>query len=200
MTFFVRVRGVSELVGWEVHVQQTERDIDGTRAVALNALGDARIKKLRAISRFLAMTAVQPDDLLHGAFLRWLESDKAVESPDATYRFLVGAMKSIRSNTFRHDGVVKRVLGDRILSPEGTGDGTEQVVAEANSAEESRIAQQAFDLFAKDPEVQDYILLMAEGASRAEIQKELDWDDRKYQAVQKRRARAVARFISEGKL
>lgn len=170
------------------------------RSNALNALDDAQLKKLVQISRLLAPPSIEPSDLLHGAYLRWLESDKAIESPEATYRFLVGAMKSIRSNTFRHQGVVKRALGDRIQSSEEGGDGTELLTATDAVAEDSKYAQQVFDLFADDPEIQEYIFMLFDGAKRAEIQAELGWDDQKYQAVQKRRNRAMAKFISEGRV
>lgn len=181
-------------------MQKLVGDSDGVRGAALDALDDAQMKKLEKISRLLAAAPMEPGELLNDAFLRWLQSDKPVESPETTFWFVVGAMKSIRSNAFRHADVVKRALGARVLSADDGGDGSELVPAGDASADDSRIAQQAFDLFADDPEVQDYILKLLDGAERAEIQAELGWDDNKYQAVQKRRARAVARFIAEGKV
>lgn len=173
---------------------------DGIRGAALGALDDAQMKKLELISRVLAISPMEPKDLLHDACMRWLQSDTPVEGPDRTYSFIRDAMKSLRSNNLRHAGVVKRALGDRLQSPADAGDGTEQLTAVAASVEDSKVVQQAFDLFADDPEVQEYILKFMDGASRAEIQAELGWDDRKYEAVQKRRARAVAKFKAEGKL
>lgn len=175
-------------------------DSETTRSEALKALSDGQLKKLQTLSRVLAIAPMDPGDLLQGAYLRWLESQKEVETPEDTYRFLVGAMKSIRSNSFRHDHVVERAFGSRIESPADGEDATALLVAPDAATEDSLFAQQVFDLFSDDPEIQEYILLLAGGSRRAEIQAELGWDDRKYEAVQKRRSRAMVKLISEGKV
>lgn len=173
---------------------------DGIRGAALDALDDAQMKKLATISRVLAIAPMEPKDLLQDACVRWLQSDTPIESPDRTYSFVRDAMKSLRFNDLRHAGVVKRALGERLQSPNDGGDGTEQLKSAVASAEDSKVAQQAFDLFSNDPDVQEYILKLMDGASPDDIQAELGWDKHKYQAVQKRRVRAVAKFIAEGKL
>lgn len=181
-------------------MQKSVGGSDGIRGAALSALDDAQMKKLELISRVLAKPAMEPKVLLHDAFVRWLQSDTPIEGPERTFAFIRDAMKSIRSNTFRHARVVKGALGDRLQTQEDAEDIAEQQPSSAASAEDSKTVQQAFDLFADDPEVQEYILKLMDGASPDEIQIELGWDKLKYQAVQKRRSRAVAKFIAEGSL
>lgn len=184
----------------EGYVQNLVGGSDGIRGAALDALDDAQMKKLTAISRLLAIAPMEPKDLLHDACLRWLQSDIPVEGPDRTYSFIRDAMKSLRSNALRHAGVVKQAIGDRLQPSQDGGDVSELLTSPSSSVEDSKVVQQAFDLFADDLEVQQYILKFMDGASPDEIQAELGWDKLKYQAVQKRRARAVAKFIAEGKL
>ena len=45
--------------------------------------------------------------------MRWLGSDKPMEDPEQTCNFLRGAISSSRSNTFRHEKVVRRYEGVR---------------------------------------------------------------------------------------
>ncbi|RYG99169.1 MAG: sigma-70 family RNA polymerase sigma factor [Alphaproteobacteria bacterium] len=173
---------------------------NGIRGAALDALDDAHMKKLTTISRLLAIAPTEPADLLQDAFLRWLQSDVPIEGPDRTYSYVRDAMKSIRYNARRHLEVVKGALGERMHASEEGGDVFEMLKPHHSTVDDGKIAQQAYDLFADDPEVQEYILKLMDGASPEEIQAELGWTKLKYQAVQKRRARAVAKFIAEGKL
>jgi len=172
------------------------------RARALEALGDDQRKRLAAFARLAApSTGADGEDLLSAAHLRWLESQEPIEGPDRTYEFLRGAISSIRFNIFRHQKVARKVDGVRVFaaSPEDQ-DPMELGADPAASQEDSVFAQELYDLCAADKEVQTLITYDADGASRADIQKEMKWDDKKYDAVRKRKLRMIARWKTEGKL
>ncbi len=74
-----------------------------TRAAALGDLTPDQRKKLVVQSRLKARPPVfGAEDLLHGAYERWLKSDLAVEGPEETCNFLWGAINSIAFNATRH--------------------------------------------------------------------------------------------------
>lgn len=186
----------------EVVVRQTPVAARDERAEALAALGPSRVKRLSAYANLCAVGLQDGGaDLLQGAYLRWLESEKPVEGPDNTYRYLRGAIKSARSNALRHDGIVRATFGDRAEpDAEEEIDPVEEAPSGAASAEDAAFAEQLYQALAADPEVQMLVLQVSQGASRADIQQEMNWDDHKYEAVQKRKKRTVAKLVREGKI
>lgn len=172
------------------------------RAAALTALSEDQRKRLSAYAQFMSGgTGDEGHDLLQGAFARWLASDKPVEGPEQTCTFLREAMSSIRSNIFRHQKVVRRFEGVRAVAQEGDeNDPVEQAPDPTPSIEEAMFCQQLYDLFANDEEIQLLLMALFDKATPAEIQVEFGWDEKKYNAVQKRKRRLVARLMLEGKL
>lgn len=172
------------------------------RAAALTALGPDREKRLAGYAS-LARRGLDDDadDLLQGAYARWMGSDVAIAGTDETYNFLIGAINSLRSNAFRRKRAVKRALGQRA---EPDADAEEDPVdgarADGASPEDSVFAQQLYDHLGDDPDLQLLVLHIAERIPRVEIKRELGWDDKKYDAVQKRKIRAAAKLICEGKV
>lgn len=170
------------------------------RADALEALSTDQRKRLAGFSRLMALnTGEAGEDLLQAAQLRWLESEVPIEGPDRTYEFLCGAIRSRRSNIFRHQKLAQKVDGIRAYaaSPDEQ-DPIEHGIDAAASQEDTVFAQQLYDLCANDTEVQTLIMYDSEGTSRAEIQAETAWDDKKYEAIRKRKIRMVARWKIEG--
>jgi DNA-directed RNA polymerase specialized sigma24 family protein len=172
------------------------------RAAALEALCQDQRKRLAAYARFKSQGSGEDgDDLLQEAFARWMSSDKPVESQEQTCNFLRGAINSIVSNIFRHDKVVRRVEGVRAVAQEGDDeDPVEQAGDPTASTEGPTFAQQMYDLCGHDPEVQSLLTANAIGSTPDEIKSEFGWDDKKYNAVQKRKRRLVMRWMLEGKL
>lgn len=172
------------------------------RADALEALSADQRKRLAGLARLMAPnTGETGEDLLQAAQLRWLESSVPVEGPDRTCEFLCGAISSIQSNIFRHQKLVRKVDGVRAFaaSPDGQ-DPIELGVDPAASQEDTVFAQQLYDLCANDSEVQTLVMYDSERIGRAEIRAEMGWDDKKYDAVRKRKLRMIARWKIEGKL
>jgi DNA-directed RNA polymerase specialized sigma24 family protein len=59
------------------------------RAAALDALSEDQRKQLAGYARIMSRgTGDEGDDLLQGAFVRWLASDKPIEGPEQTCKFL----------------------------------------------------------------------------------------------------------------
>lgn len=171
------------------------------RANALHALTDDQRIKLEVDARFRARgTSFDFEDLLQGAYERWMASDKPVTGNVETYNFLRGAIRSIAYNDRRHASTVRHVHGVRATAAEGEPDPAESAADPAASQEDSLILNRLYDLFANDPEVQTLLMLQDEGAERAEVLQELSWDVTKYETVQKRKRKMVARLISEGKI
>jgi DNA-directed RNA polymerase specialized sigma24 family protein len=172
------------------------------RGEALSLLNADQQKRLSGFARLLAVGMDEPaDDLLSRAHLRWLESNEAIEGPDRTFEFLCGAMRSIRFNFFQHQKVAARVGMIRAAkaAPDDP-DPIETVADPASSQEDTVYAQQLYDLCAVDCDVQTFIMYEADQATRRVIQAEMGWDDKKYDAIRKRRLRMVARWKLEGKL
>lgn len=178
------------------------RPFQGTaRADALNALSDDQRKQLAAYARIMSQgTADEGRDLLQSAFARWLASDKPVEGPQQTCKFLFDAISSIRSNFFRHERVVQRYEGERAFQQE---DEEEEPLARAAdrsaSTEGPLYVQQVYDL-CDDDEIQLLVMAQADNAKPEQIKAELGWDDKKYETVLKRKRRLVIRLTREGKL
>lgn len=172
------------------------------RAAALAALDNDRRKRLAAYARFAAQgTGDEGDDLLQEAFLRWLGSDTLVEGLDQTYIFLRQAISSGRSNRFRHNNVVRRYEGVRAVAQDDEEeDPLDQAPDSAASADSRLCAQQLYDFFRDDGDVQLLIMAQVDGGTPAAIQAELGWDEHKYKAVQKTKRRRVIRLMAEGKL
>lgn len=171
------------------------------RAAALDALSKDQRKRLAAYARFCSInTGEGPDDVLQSAQMRWLESDTPVEGPERTYQFLWGAMTSIRSNSFRHAAVVRETHGVRVTASIESGrDPIDLAPDERDARETVTFAQQLYDLCAGDGELQMLLMCQLDRANRADIQAELGWDDTKYETVQKRKKRLIARWKLEGK-
>lgn len=172
------------------------------RASALAALGPNREKRL-AVYASLARRGLDDDadDLLQGAYLRWMGSDVPVVGPDETYDFLIGAMNSLRSNAFRRKRLTKRVLGERAQPvADDEEDPIDAAPANGTSPEDCVFARQLYDHLGGDPDLQLLVLHISERTSRVEIKRDLGWDDKKYDAVQKRKIRAAAKLIGEGKV
>jgi DNA-directed RNA polymerase specialized sigma24 family protein len=172
------------------------------RADALQALTDDQRTKLVADARLRARgTSLDFEDLLQGAYERWMASDKAVTCTLETYSFLRGAIRSIASNERRHASTIRRVQGVRATAAEGELDPAETVADPAAASQEnSLVLNQLYDLCANDPEVQTLLMLQDDGAGRAEVLQELGWDVTRYETVQKRKRKMVARLINEGKI
>jgi DNA-directed RNA polymerase specialized sigma24 family protein len=171
------------------------------RADALDALSQDQRKRLAAYAEILSRgTGNDAEDLLHEAVARWLASDKPILGPEHTCDFLRGAIKSIRSNAFRHEKVVRRYEGVRAVAAEGEGeDPLNQASDPAASPEGLLFVQQLYDL-CEDEEIQSLLIAQLDKRSPVETQAELGWDEKKYKAVQKRKARLVIRWKLEGKL
>jgi hypothetical protein len=172
------------------------------RADALNALGEDLRKQLAAYARIMSRgSGHEGGDFINEAIVRWMAADKPVEGPEQTCNFLRGAISSIRSNTFRHEKVVRRVEGVRAFKQ---GDEEEEPLDQAPdtsaSTEGPLFVQQAYDLCKDDEEVQLLIMAQADNATPEQIKTDFKWDDKKYKAVQKRKRRLVIRWMSEGKL
>ncbi|UPJ68587.1 hypothetical protein [Bradyrhizobium sp. 191] len=171
------------------------------RADALRALTDEQRIKLEVDARLRARgTSFDFEDLLQGAYERWMTSDKPVTGTAETYGFLRGAIRSIASNERRHAATIRRVHGERFTAAEGDPDPAENVADPTASQEDSLVLNQFYDLCANDPEIQTLLMLLDEGAERAEVLQELGWDVTKYETVQKRKRKMVARLINEGKI
>jgi len=171
------------------------------RAAALDALSKDQRKQLAAYAEIMSRgTGSEGNDFLQEAFARWLRSPKPVEGRDQTCNFLRGAIKSIRSNAFRHEQVVRRYEGVRAIAEEGEDeDPLDQAADPTASTAGLLFVQQLYDL-CDDEEVQLLIMAQADNATPAEIQAEFGWDERKYKAVQKKKRRLVIRLTLEGKL
>jgi DNA-directed RNA polymerase specialized sigma24 family protein len=172
------------------------------RAAALAALDDDQRKRLAAYARIMSQgTGNEGSDLLQEAFARWLGASKPVEGPEQTYNFLRGAIRSVRSNAFRHAQVVHRYEGARAIAEEGDGeDPLDQAADPVASADGPLLFQHLYDLFDEEEEVQLLLMAQMDNATPDEIQADLGWDEKKYKAVQKRKRRLVIRWTLEGKL
>lgn len=171
------------------------------RADALTALTDDHRKVLVADARLRARgIASEFEDLLNGAYERWLSSDKPVVGPAETCSFLRGAIRSIASNERRHAQMVKRVQGDRATSVDGGPDPIEAAPDRAASQEDALLLAQLYEQFRNDPDVQTLLMFQEDGAERSDILRELGWDVTKYETVQKRKRKLVARLFHEGKI
>jgi DNA-directed RNA polymerase specialized sigma24 family protein len=172
------------------------------RGAALTALSEDQRTQLAAYAEIMSGgTGSEGGDLLNEAILRWMASDKPVEGPDQTCDFLRGAIRSIRFNTFRHQKVVRRVEGQRALKlddeDEEPLDGAPDPAA---STEGPLFVQQVYDLCGDDEEIQLLLMAQADNATPEQIKADLNWDDRKYEAVRKRKRRLMIRLMREGKL
>ena len=160
-------------------------------------------KRLVALSEYLAQgTGDDGQDLLQTAKLRWLKS-KSVQNPtpQAAATFLRGAMYSVRYNRVRQIRLQKSELGNRLVPATiEAPDPVEEVRGQPDSAEDTLFAQQLFDLFGDDLELQAYLLGRLSRSSRAHIQEDNKWDDRKYDAVQKRFSRMMVSLQLKGAL
>jgi hypothetical protein len=171
------------------------------RAAALDALTEDQRKQLAAYARIMSQgTGDEGHDLLHGAFARWLASDKPVEGPEQTCGFPHKAISSIRSNIFRHQKVVRRIEGERAYKQEDEEDEPLDCAADPSASTEGPLfVQQVYDL-CEDEEIQLLLTAQADRATPEQIKAELGWDRKKYATVQKRKRRLVIRLMREGKL
>jgi hypothetical protein len=90
--------------------------------------------------------------------------------------------------------------GERIVAVDGEPDPLEAVPDRTASPEGAIFLAQLYELCAVDPDVQTLIMYQDDGAERADVLKELGWDVTKYETVQKRKKRMIARLIIEEKL
>jgi hypothetical protein len=156
---------------------------------------------LVADARFRARgTLFESGDLLNGAYERWMASEKPVAGASETCAFLRGAIRSIASNGRRHAAMVRRVEGDRVVAADGEPDPVEAASDPAASQEDDLLLEQLYELCSTDSDVQTLLMFQAEGAGRADVLRDLDWDVTKYETVQKRKRKMVARLINEGKI
>jgi DNA-directed RNA polymerase specialized sigma24 family protein len=170
------------------------------RAGALIALSEDQRKQLAAYARIVSGgTGDEGTDLLQEAFARWLASGKPVQGPKQTYEFLRGAIRSVRSNILRHRKVVRRFEGVRAVA-EDEEDPVDQAADPASSTEAPAFFQQVYDLCDGDGEIQLLLMARLDNGTPVEIRVDLGWDDKKYEAVQKRMKRLVVRWMLEGKL
>ena len=176
--------------------QQTPKS---TRAAALGDLTPDQRKKLVVQSRLKARPPVfGAEDLLNGAYERWLKSDIAAEGPQETYNFLWGAINSIASNATRHKATVRRFEGERAVTSTDGNDPIELAQDVTVSQENAVLAEQLYTLCAHDPDLQMLLMCQNDRATKAETLSELGWDETKYETVQKRKKRLVKKWINEG--
>jgi DNA-directed RNA polymerase specialized sigma24 family protein len=175
--------------------QQTPKP---TRAAALGDLTPDQRKKLVVQSRLKARPPVfGAEDLLQGAYERWLKSDLAIEGPEETYDFLWGAINSIAFNATRHKRIVRRFEGERAVAIDGN-DPIELAHDVTVSQEDAVLAEQLYSLCAHDEDLQMLLMCQNDRATKAETLGELGWDEKKYETVQKRKKRLVKKWINEG--
>ena len=183
--------------------QATTALCGGDRVAALAALDENQVKQLAAFANLCSSGLLEDgQDLLQATYQRWLGSEVPVVGPIETVRFLFGAIRSIKFNEFRRKRAERAAFGNRAepdANEPDSEDPIELVAANAATAEDSVYAQQLYDAL-DDTELQLLILHLAEGTPRAQIQAELKWDDKKYDAVQKRKLRTVAKLMREGKI
>jgi DNA-directed RNA polymerase specialized sigma24 family protein len=173
----------------------------GVRAAALQALTDDHRKTLVADARLRAKgTSYDYHDLLNGAYERWMASEKAVVGPAETCKYLRGAIRSMVFNERRHAKLVRRVDGVRVVAFEEEPDPMDAAPDPTASPEGALIMAQLYELCAHDPDVQMLLMFQDDGAERADVLRELGWDVTKYETVQKRKKKLVARLINEGKI
>jgi DNA-directed RNA polymerase specialized sigma24 family protein len=175
--------------------------IGNVRADALNALSEDQRKQLAAYARIMSQgTGDEGGDLLQGAFARWLASDKPVEGPQQTCKFLFEAIRSTRSNFFRHERVVQRFEGERAFRQEDEEEEPLDRAADPSASTEGPLyVQQVYDL-CDDEEIQLLLTAQADRAKPEQIKADLGWDGKKYETVLKRKRRLVIRLMREGKL
>jgi DNA-directed RNA polymerase specialized sigma24 family protein len=171
------------------------------RAAALEALTKDQKKQLAAYAKIVSGgTGEESDDLLQGAFERWLASDVPVEGPAQTINFVLGAIKSIRWNIFKHKKVVRKYEGEQSFKQEDEDeDPLDNAPDSSASTEGPLFVQQIYDECG-DEEIQLLLTAQADNATREEIRAEFGWDETKYEAVRKRKRRLVIRLMREGKL
>lgn len=171
------------------------------RVAALAALDEDQRKQLAAYARIMSRgTGDEGDDLLQGAFARWLASDKPVEGLAQTSKYLRDAISSIRSNIFRHKKVVRRFEGERAHKQEDEEDEPLDRAADPSASTEGPLfVQQVYDQ-CDDEEIQLLLTAQADRSTPEQIKAEFSWDDKKYETVQKRKRRLVIRLMREGKL
>ena len=178
-----------------------ERAAQGVRADALQALTEDHRKTLVAAARLRARgTSYEYGDLLNGAYERWLASEKPVIGPAQTYKFLLGAIRSMASNDRRHAALVRAVDGERAVAFPGEEDPMDAAPDPQASPEAAMFLSQLYELCAHDPDVQTLLMFQDDNAERADVLRELGWDVTKYETVQKRKKKLVARLFNEGKI
>lgn len=179
------------------------------RADALRALGRDQCLRLMAwaniCGRRSGSAAAAGEDLLQSAYERWLRSDTDIGGSLDTARYLMGAIRSIASNEGRDAktdamGYLVEQDADAVNNPMDTAAGKSAADDAAREAQSSAFVQSLYDQLGHEPELQLLILYRAQDLPRREIQQELGWDDKKYDAVEKRRTRAAAKLMREGKL
>lgn len=170
------------------------------RAKALEALGDDNMKRLMTHARLQSSGLdVDGKDLFQEACLRWLKSEVAIGDVNDTYKYMVGAINSLRFNAFRRQDVVKETIGERKFAKgEDDGDPLYEVAARTTPPDDALFVQQVYDRVADDPDLQLLIMCQGQQATRAEIVEELGWDEKKYETVRKRKMRRIAKLMSEG--
>ena len=174
----------------------------GGRGDALLALSEADQKRLAALATIMSRgTGETPEDLLQGAYLRWLTSDVPMGEPAEIVRFLAGAIASQRSNLFRRKRMILSVLGERANVDSETGvDPVDNIKSHDAAPDERIFLQQLYNLFTDDEEVQLLLMCQAQEMSKADTMTELSWNPTRYEAVNKRKRRAIARWMREGKI
>jgi DNA-directed RNA polymerase specialized sigma24 family protein len=175
---------------------------ESERAGALIALRQDQVKKLGALAHLRsAGTDESGEDLLQRAYARWLGSDAPVSDPESTFAYLCLAIKGERSNILRRKKLVRRVHGERAEPDPETGyDPVESAPDGGTSQEDALFIQQVYDMCGGDEEIQMLLMHQRDQTPRSEIQKDLGWDDKKYESVKRRKTRLFARWISEGEL
>ncbi|MDP2123929.1 MAG: hypothetical protein Q8J92_06060 [Parvibaculum sp.] len=160
-------------------------------------------KRLVALSEYLARgTGDEGCDLLQAATVRWLQTDTVeYPSPNAALVFLRGAMFSVRYNRLRQLRLQRSQIGERLVpaTPDAM-DPVENIADQTNSTEDEMFVQQLFDLLDDDLELQAYLLGRLSRATRTDMKSDNNWDDKKYDAVQKRFNRMISKLQSEGAL
>lgn len=171
------------------------------RAAALMALSDDQRKRLMAFARIRsAGTDFEDDDLFNEAVLRWMKSAVPMVGQDETCRFLVGAINGILSNHRRHERVVEKYDGRRVVAVnEDDGDPAENVADPMAATDGMTFIQQVYDL-CDDDEIRELVMAQADNAKPDDIKREFGWDDTRYDTVLKRKRRMAIRLMREGKL
>jgi DNA-directed RNA polymerase specialized sigma24 family protein len=168
------------------------------KSAALLTLTADQRKKLAALARVKARGAILDEqDLLQGAYARWLKSDSTYGA-DTVFDFLLGALNSIGSNDRRRRATVRRFEGERLVAASADGPDPVELAQDLGPSQDDAYLREQIYRICDDEEVKTLLLLLDDNATRAEILAETGWDVTKYETVRKRMKKWGASLYKEG--